>query len=1128
MKRKILSAIALLLLTASLASCSLFKKGDENGTNNGSNQNNDAEATLWKVGEEINVLAEVGASENAVNSILSKVTDAIDTVPYMRPLDYAVGERELLIGNTGRELSDKAYEKLERLDTLEKYDVRWLIYREGNSVAIAYDYDDEGVALNYAAEYFLTYCVGNAGCGVSANEGVIASTVFNLKDHYQAIDDKETEKKWAELEKEAGAEIVDALKGLYGMYSDDMILWLADLYDPAIGGFYYSNSARDTIGYLPDGDSTYQVLALLRGSGAFTEMEQIPAHIRDQIVAWIKGLQNKNGYFYHPQWGVALTDINESRRSRDLTRCVSVLKMFGANPTYDTPTGVKGDGYLADGTLAPTSAIKTPLSESKVSAVSKVLAVEASGVAVPEHLASKEAFEKYLEARPINKDSYSAGSVIVAQISEIIYRDKILKEEGKDYSLCEILINWLESHQYDNGLWEEQISENAINGLMKIAGCYSNIGVQIPRAELGAAAAVKYILEGEVKGGIVGIFNPWAALTRVQSSLRSVEIPSATDTANRIRDYVRENAVDCIKQSAVKLAEFKKPDGSYSYLKMSSSQTSQGLPIAVPGSYEGDVNAALLGSDDLVSCIYSALGYSDYFVPFYTYTDMKVFSWRLDELDPVIKDDNVVGEVATVTFDDDTPNTPPSSVDYSVNSSHGLINIIEDPREGASGNVLYFASGAGGKEIVTATVSQLTSSPTRYVFESDFCIESLSGYAVQIFLSNSYMITFRTKGDKVNIVEASSNSEAYAKVQQLKITPEYGEWFNLRVEYYVGNHDTVRIKIYYNDKLMAVTDNYYDKAGGKLTEPGTPAVGYNLVTIQTMSSSSAVMMMDNMEVYSDSEPYKAITDPAKSPSINVDKEDKPIDMDTETVYDFETASKDGILHDFLGSSGEKVGAATVKDGALKLESYAGRDGLAITNGIGSANYVEGTTYYVETDFTYLGGTPKTNDMNAAFVGLLANDDELKNSKMFAWGYLTFVDGGEAVTLYGARFEKGVTYRIRIEYTVGDGDFDEGDWYSRYDYVTAHLSLYVNGNKVAQLSDDLNMGITKKGSDKSFLGFGIYTRGGKFDSLELSMDNVKIGSKAPTEDGGDTPVIPEDNFDFIDQPSHDEIIPDGWI
>ena len=925
-----------------------------------------------------------------------------------------------------------------------------------------------------------------------------------------------------------GAEFIDALMGLYGMYSDDMILWLADLYDPAIGGFYYSNSARDTVGYLPDGDSTYQVLALLKGSGAFTDMEQIPAHIREQIVSWVKGLQNKNGYFYHPQWGVALTDIKESRRSRDLARCISVLRMFGAKPTYDTPTGDKGDGLLADGTPVSFTPLKAPISESRVTAVSQIVATESTSVAVPAHLVDKESFEDYLSKLDVNKDSYSVGSGLVAQISEIIYRDEVLTEKGENYSLCEILISWLNSKQLPNGLWEDKLSENSVNGLMKIAGCYSNIGTPIPRAELAADAAIEYILRGEVKGGVVGVFNPWSALSRVQGSLRSSEDAEILEIADRIRKKVMSNSIECIKQTAKKLIDFQKPDGSYSYTKTTSSSTSQGVPIAVPGSYEGDVNAALLASNDVVSSIYSALGISELYVPFYTYTDMKVFAWRLAELDAVIKNEHIVGEVETITFDDDTVEAPPTSVDYSIASSVGQINVIPDPREDAEGNVLYFTSGSGGKETVTVTASALTSSPTRYVFESDFCIDSLSGYSVQIFLSNSYMITFRQKNGKVNVVEASSNSEAYAKVQQLMIQPNFGEWFNLRVEYYVGDHDTVRIKVYYNNRLMAVTDNYYDKAGGKLTEPGTPAVGYNIVTIQTMSSSSATMMMDNIKAYSDSNRYKAITDPALSPAINVDMEKKPITTDTNTTYTFGTPEYDGLLHDFLGSSDETAGAATIKDGALKLESYAGRDGFAITNKVGITEYVVGTTYYFESDFTYLGGKPTGNDLNAAFVGLLANDDELKNSKMFAYGYLAFVDGGDAVTLYGKRLEKGVTYRIRIEYKVGVGEYDESNWAERHAYVTECFSFYVNGERVElPSSSNFNIGLTKCGSDLNFLGFGIYTRGGKFDSLEISFDNVTMGSKAPAE-GGDGPVLPDEDFGFIDQPSYDELIPDGWI
>lgn len=1082
---------------------------------------------LWSAGDTVNIVSETGLAFDVANELYNAVASVTGTPPKMLPIGSEAGECELLIGNTGRELSDKAYEKLDRMELSGEYDCRWLILCEGKSIAIAYDFDDEIVALNYAKAYFKENCI--KGDAVVASEGVIARKVFDLKAHYQTIDDAETDKKWAELESVTSEELVGVLKNLYSMYSDDMILWLADLYDPSIGGFYYSNSARDTVGYLPDGDSTYQVLALLSGSGALTDKDQIPENIQKQIVSWIKGLQNKNGYFYHPQWGVALTDIKTSRRSRDLTRCVSVLKMFGALPTYDTPTGVKGDGLLADGTLATSSALKSPLSEGAVAAVSKVIMTESSSVAVPAHLQDKESFEAWLNGMNVNKNSYSVGSEIVAQINEIKYRDRVLKDLGADYSLCEILVNWFNERQYDNGLWEEEITENSVNGLMKIAGCYSNTNTPIPKAELGAKAAISYILNGEVKGGIVGVFNPWSALSRVQGSLSGFDDPEIIETANNIRALVRENAVECIKKTALKLADFQKPDGSYSYTKTGSSSTSQGVPIAVPGSYEGDVNAALLGSNDVVGSIYSALGISDYFVPFYTYTDMKIFSWRLSELDSVIKDDNLVGEVEPITFDGDNVDAPPTSVDYSTASPRGSIKVIRSERGGVEDNVLYFTSGSGGNERVYITASNLTTSPTRYVFASDFCIESLSGYSVQIFLDDCYMITFQTKGGKVNVVEASSNTASYAKTQALKITPNYGEWFNLRVEYYVGDHDTVRIKVYYNNKLMAVTDNYYDKAGGKLTEPGTPAVGYSMTTIQTLSSASATMLMDNIEVYADSESYTAITDPAHSPTINVDKEARPIDADTETVYTFGTPQYDGILHDFLGSSSATPGTALIEDGVLKLTSFDGKDGFAIKGGSGVDEYVIGTTYYVETDFTYHGGVQvNPNDKNAAFVGLLANDDELKNSKMFAWGYLAFVDGGEAVTLYGVELQKGVTYRLRIEYTVGEGDYNPSNTASKQDYLAACFKFYVNGELVEVAKENLVIGLTTEGSDRTFFGFGIYTRGDAtlIDSLEMSMDNITIGTKAPT--GGTGPVLPDEDFGFIDQPGYDEMIPEGWV
>jgi hypothetical protein len=65
--------------------------------------------------------------------------------------------------------------------------------------------------------------------------------------------------------------------------------------------------------------------------------------------------------------------------------------------------------------------------------------------------------------------------------------------------------------------------------------------------------------------------------------------------------------VACIKKSKEKLAPFKKADGAFSYKPDSSSPTSQGVPVAVKGSAEGDVNATVIASSLMLNSIYNAL-----------------------------------------------------------------------------------------------------------------------------------------------------------------------------------------------------------------------------------------------------------------------------------------------------------------------------------------------------------------------------------------------------------------------------------------------------------------------------------------------------------------------------------------
>ena len=65
------------------------------------------------------------------------------------------------------------------------------------------------------------------------------------------------------MKKAVMTEIAEAITSLKELYDDRVIDFLAGLYDPVTGGIYYSYSAQQTEGYLPDVESTAQTLLAL-------------------------------------------------------------------------------------------------------------------------------------------------------------------------------------------------------------------------------------------------------------------------------------------------------------------------------------------------------------------------------------------------------------------------------------------------------------------------------------------------------------------------------------------------------------------------------------------------------------------------------------------------------------------------------------------------------------------------------------------------------------------------------------------------------------------------------------------------------------------------------------------------
>ena len=426
---------------------------------------------------------------------------------------------------------------------------------------------------------------------------------------------------WDKLYAEGGDAAVNVFGDYYSMFSKNAVEWLAGLYDHSHGGFYYSNSARDNefVDYngerfylLPDIESTEQALDIIKCTGMISSREHLPDKMKRKITEFVKRLQDPNGYFYHPQWGKELTDKKLSRRGRDLNWAVGILRGFGSCPTYDTPSGIKGDGILWDGSLVKAN-------EEDASAATREKAI-VSSVAVPPHLANEEAYRAYLSSKDIDGDSYTVGNQLCSTVNEVIARDRVLHAEGKDYSLCRILIDYLNFHcNSETGHWSAKANYDGVNGLLKIAGTYRAIGAPLPYPKAAARSAISAITTDEKALTVCYPYNAWLSLSFIMENVRKFNPAEAEAIISDIRGELRANMEKCVLATKKKVQAFKKEDGSFSYNPDRTSHISQAMPVALFGANEGDVNASRICIFDTTYQMLRVLGYT--YVPQYDKDD---------------------------------------------------------------------------------------------------------------------------------------------------------------------------------------------------------------------------------------------------------------------------------------------------------------------------------------------------------------------------------------------------------------------------------------------------------------------------------------------------------------------------
>ena len=266
------------------------------------------------------------------------------------------------------------------------------------------------------------------------------------------------EHRWDAVKAELDADSASALMRLYDYYGTAFFDWLAGLYDAKTGCFYYSVSARDNEGFLPDCESTAQTLSIMTYAGMLDHvngsyLRAFSREMAEKCSGYIQSLQDPDdGYFYHPQWGKR---IGAPRKGRDLSQCLELISKFGKTPLYPT-------------------ALERLSESSRKETFSSVL---------PSHLASREAMREYLDRLDAAHDSHSAGHIISSQTAQI-----------KAAGLAEFVLSYFDALQNpETGLWEDGASYRSLSGVVKIGSYYSGCSRPIHYGDKAFASAISVI-----------------------------------------------------------------------------------------------------------------------------------------------------------------------------------------------------------------------------------------------------------------------------------------------------------------------------------------------------------------------------------------------------------------------------------------------------------------------------------------------------------------------------------------------------------------------------------------------------------------------------------------------------------
>lgn len=867
MKRVILLFVAVLLPIVALFSCNSGEPSSDTGKEPVGNE-------IYGSGIDTVLVIDLNASEqvqSGIDAIADEINSLTGKYPSKNGDTQPKSAHEIVVGDTTRPITAKAKELLAnkiKKEVRSSSDeeaaladtVGYAIYAEGGSVAVVWsDWHIAEMSVDYFIDKYIT------DDSLKLTDGYSEVETLSLDAYLEERGKNIREEQWAALEDKIGSEygstVVASLRNLYTLYRPDAVTWLANLYDADIGGFYYSNSARNTEGFLPDIESTVGALSFVESSGMAELFDNdyskaLPAEMLQKIGKWVQSLQDEDGYYYHPQWPKEYLQERglQSRITRDKGSAIRILRKVGMSEVYQTSS------YELSGKLSAGRDV--------VTAVSKLIPT-----ATLSQFESVEKFTAYINeldaevleiTNPVSRANklYSIGNEFQSTWQDVAANPEYVT----------ILHQFFKKHQDPvTGTWSTVLTYDATDSLHKIGYVYNKLGLEFEYVDQMIATVITILSKDSTEctaESAVDLSNAWASIEHIYTNLRtcSSNPDEAEKKLEEVKTYVYANVSQAIDATASHVAIFIQDDGSFGYTPFGSSYTSQGCLAAVAGSAEGDVNGHCAITATITNYIAYALDLPEYEVKIYSEKERVTFVRILESLGTIIKDKEELTPDVPITFEDGQlpeqfiigteADNPVEGASVAVEEIDGnkVMHVVAVPTQGAPGVRNY---------AITVPINLTSTQANAAVMEFDLCVydegsdigEDMIQWSMK---ENGAIIIYprigKTSAGKVALYDG--NRAVIAVLGNL------GEKINLRFEYFWNEGE---YKVYVNNEFKAKGNNLY--AQSLINKPLTE------MTLYTPKGWYANYYIDNIRCSRVSKAY--------DPNETLEFPDKPVTEDFE-------------------------------------------------------------------------------------------------------------------------------------------------------------------------------------------------------------------------------------------------------